>query len=245
MKNALLCCLLLVGLLAGCKEDSVEPDPDAIGYTYYPLAVGDYRIYNVMDIKFTHNVGDTTRFQLREVVDTTFVDQTNTLNYKIVRSTRPNANAAWVEDSVLVVTASSRNLILTKDNTKYVKLVFPVKEGKTWVGDAYNDHALSEGDGSITDRKELYKYEQVGQPYELNGRTYPETLTVIQGNPTKNFVLFDERKEVYAKGAGMVYRLFNRVVYCNDTNSRDCEYGVDYKLNGHERHEVLIEHGTR
>jgi hypothetical protein len=238
MKKALLLLVLLAGFMTGCEDKYKDPDPQAMGYGYYPIEIGDYRIYNVTDIKFRHDVGDTSRFQLQERVDTSFYDQTNTLSYKIVRSIRPNENSTWVDDSVMVVTKSETNLLLMKDNTKYVKLVFPVKDGKNWAGDAFNVHV----NGS--DEKERYTFAHVGQPYEVNGQLFNNTATVIQGTPTKNLVQLDDRKEVYAEGVGLVYRLMNRIIYCNDTGTAECDFGVDYKLQGHERHEELVSYGN-
>ncbi|WP_161887811.1 hypothetical protein [Pontibacter russatus] len=235
MRKVLLLLVVLAGFVSGCEEK--YPDPKAMGYAYYPLEIGAYRIYEVTDIKFRDNVGDTLHFQLQERVDTSFYDQTNTLSYKVVRSTRPDENSAWVEDSVMVVWQVENSLLLTKDNSTFVKLVFPVSNGKTWAGDAFNTRAVNKGE------KETYAYTQVGEPYEVNGQVFPITATVIQGTPVKNLVYLDNRKEVYAEGVGRVYRLFNRVVYCNQTSGSVCEFGADYKLDGHERHEELISYG--
>jgi len=239
MRKALLLLVVLAGFASGCEEKYKDPDPQAMGYGYYPLEIGDYRIYSVTDIKFKNNVGDTMRFQMQERVDTTFLDQTNTLNYKIVRSTRSDENSVWVEDSVLAVTKSETSLQLLQDNTKYVKLVFPVKNGKTWKGDAFNTHSINKNE------KEPYTYIQVGEPFQLNDLTFPNTATVIQGTPINNLIQLDDRKEVYAEGVGRVYRLYNRVVYCNETTGAGCEFGIEYKLDGHERHEELISYGSR
>jgi hypothetical protein len=238
MRKALLLLVVLAGFVSGCETKYMDPDPKAMGYDYYLLAIGDYRIYNVTEIKFRHNVGDTSRFQLQERVDTSFLDQTNTLSYKIVRSIRPDEFSPWVEDSVMVVTKTENNVLLLKDNTKYVKLVFPVKNGKSWAGDAFNTHVTG------SDEKEPYTFTLVGEPYTASGQVYDKTATVIQGTPTKNLIQLDDRKEVYAEGVGLVYRLMNRVIYCNDSGTADCEFGVDYKLQGHERHEELIAHGS-
>ncbi len=245
-KIALFLCLA-AGVVAGCEEKFVELDPNAAGYDYYPLEVGDYRIYNVTDIRFLNNVSDTNRFQMRELVDTTFIDQTNTLNYKIIRSVRPDENSAWQEDSVMVVTKSHNNIILTKDNTRYVKMVFPVEEGKMWAGDMYNNRTIPEdngkGDRDPFKRKEPYRYENVGQPYELDGENYANSVTIVIGTPFDDpYAGLNDRKEVYAKGVGKVYRLFNRATYAPCATNQ-CPEGENFKLDGHERHEVLVTYG--
>ena len=247
MRKALLLLVVLAGLIAGCEEKYKDADPQAMGYGYYPLEIGAYRIYNVTDIKFKFNVGDTTRFQMRERIDTSFIDQTKTFSYKVIRSVRPDEKSVWVDDSVMITSLANNMVMLTKDNTKYVKLVFPVKEGGEWVGDAYNDHFYN--DKVVTDRysklrnnKEVYTYEKVGISYQVGELNFPKTITVVQNGPDETKLIMDERREVYAEGLGRIYRIFNRAVYAPCANDQ-CEYGESFKLDGHERHEELISYG--
>ncbi|TPE43172.1 hypothetical protein [Pontibacter mangrovi] len=243
MRRALLLLVVLAGLVAACEDKYKDPDPKAMGYDYYPLEEGDWRIYNVTDIRYMSNVGDTTRFQLRERVDTTFLDQTGALNYKIIRSVRDEEGDEWVDDSVMTVVKTELNVILTKNNTKYVKLVFPIKEGKEWVGDAYNNNLAFDYAEKVRNGKELYSFSNIGVSYDLNGISYPNTVEVIHGDYHSDDVNLDERKEVYAKDIGLIYRYHNVIVFCNQTESKDCVYGIGFKLHGHERHEELISHG--
>ena len=243
MRKALLLLVVLAGFLTACENKYKDPDPVVMGYDYYPLEVGDYRVYDVMDIRFQFNNGDTTRFQIRERVDTSFHDQTGQLVYKIVRSIRDNTNRPWIDDSVMVVAKTERMVMLTKDNTKYVKMVFPVMEDGEWVADMFNTNTAAPGVSSkIRDGKEVYTYQKVGLPFQLKELNFDNTVTVIQNSPDIFNTRVDERNEIYAKGFGLIYRIFNRVVlspcfpdYCPD--------GENYKLDGHERHEILIEHG--
>ncbi|MFT2007621.1 hypothetical protein ACMA1I_03015 [Pontibacter sp. 13R65] len=243
MKKTLFLFAVAAGLSTACTEKFVEPDPTAIGLDYYPVKVGDFRIYNVTDIRFRNNIGDTTRFQLRERVDTSFYDQTNTLTFKIVRSVRANNTMAWQDDSVMVVTKSDKFVTETKDNTKRVKMVFPVRSGKEWRADAFNAN-LDENRS-----KEMYSFQEVGAPATVGGASYNQTVTVIHGTPADNLVQLDDRKEVYANNVGMVYRLFKKVTYCNDSESKTCPFRrppePPYKLYGHEREETLQTYGTR
>ncbi|MEJ8802425.1 hypothetical protein [Pontibacter sp. H249] len=237
MKKAMLFWALL-GLVGftSCETKYQEHDAEALGLDYLPVNIGDYKVYKVVDIKYQFNVATKDSFEMKEVVDTSFYDQTYTLTYKIIRSIKRYNDTGWVEDSVMTLTKSDKYALLTKDNTKYVKLVFPIKEGKIWYADAFNDRLTS------NDTKIPHRYINVGKPYDLNGVTYPSTLTVDQ-NSSPNSVLIDNRNEVYAKGIGKIYRVFNKVVLASCATD-DCVYGPDYKLDGHERYESLIDYGT-
>ncbi|MHC2991357.1 hypothetical protein OB13_07100, partial [Pontibacter sp. HJ8] len=180
MRKALLLLVVLAGFMAGCENKYKDPDPTAMGYDYFPLEVGNYRIYEVTDIRFRSNEGDTNRFQMRERVDTSFYDQTNQLVYKIVRSVRAGEIQSWVDDSVMVVAKTDKMVLQTQDNNKYVKLVFPVKEGASWVGDAYNNRTTGGTSTSLPAKKEHYYYQKVGNAYEVNGQKYAKTVTVVQ-----------------------------------------------------------------
>jgi hypothetical protein len=241
MRKALLLLVVLATFVAACDNKYKDPDPQAMGYDYFPIEVGDYRVYDVMDIRFRDNRGDTSRFQLRERVDTSFVDQTGQLVYKIVRSTRPNDRSAWVDDSVMTVAKTERMVLLTKDNTKYVKMVFPVKEGTKWIADAYNSRFLIDNETKMKDRKEQYSYKNLDKSFSHGMHSYDRTVTVYPIVSNSSLSL-DERFEVYGLGTGLVYRKFDRAIY-SPCNSEGCLYGDDYKLEGHERQETLIAHG--
>ncbi|WP_125185411.1 hypothetical protein [Botryobacter ruber] len=240
-RNILALAFLVAGLWYGCAEKPVEPTPEALGLNYYPLEVGNYRIYDVTNIRIQNNVGDTTRFQVRERVDTAYVDQANVTTYKIIRSVRPGEGSTWADDSVMLVTKSNNSIVEMKNNTRRIKLVFPVKNGKIWNADAFNSNEVNYEE----DRKEKFKLTNVGEPVTIGGKTYDESLTVIQGRPTDNLINLDDRKEVYVKDIGLVYRIFNKVTYCNDSQSITCPFDPEnkFKLNGHERIEVLRSHG--
>lgn len=236
MIKKLLCWCVLAFVAISCDESYVTPDPEARGLNYYPVKVGQYRIYDVTDIHYQNNVATEERFQMREWVADSFLDQTNALTYKIIRSVRPDAQAEWLDDSVMTVTKDHNRVILTKDNTRYVKMVFPVKEGKIWKADAYNSNI-------VEDKKEEYIYSNVGQPITIEDFSYDKALLItVLPSEAVDGRLTDERKEVYAWGIGKVYRLFDRKVY-EACNPQYCPYGDNYILDGHERTEVLIEHG--
>lgn len=239
MIKKVLCWCVLAFLAVSCDESFVTPDPEARGLNYYPLEVGQYRIYDVTDIHYQNDVATEERFQMREWVVDSFMDQTNTLTYKIIRSVRPNTQAEWLDDSVMTVTKDHNRVVLTKDNTRYVKMVFPVQEGKIWQADILNNRYNPDSTG-----KENSVYVSVDKPYMLpNGTVYDKAATVFIGAASVDSTIVDKRREVYARGIGKILRVFDR------KNLQGCQMddcGEDYVspiLDGHERHEVLIEHG--
>ncbi|MDO6392159.1 hypothetical protein Q4E40_18635 [Pontibacter sp. BT731] len=242
MRRALLLLVVLSAFVAGCESKYKDPDPVAMGYDYYPLEIGQYRVYNVEETIYFGDEPSKLNYQLRERVDTSFIDQTGQLVYKIIRSKRPTATASWLDDSVMTVAKSTTMVMLTKNNTKYVKLVFPVKNGMEFVGDLYNTWQVAEGSvNKIRNNKEVYTFQSVGENYVLNDQNYPVTATVLQNFRSLGTV-HDDRFEVYAEGIGLVHRVSDRLNY------KDCQGGagcVDgFKIDsGHEREEILIEHG--
>ncbi|MBF8962247.1 hypothetical protein I0P70_03225 [Pontibacter sp. FD36] len=239
MRRALLLLVVLAAFVAGCENKYKDPDPVAMGYDYYPLEVGQYRVYDVKETLYFSETPSERNYQLRERIDTSFQDQTGKLVYKIVRSIRSNATVEWLDDSVMTVTRHEQKVVLTRDNTRYIKLVFPVKNGLEFVGDLYNTWQVT--DGKTRDNKEVYTYENVGLSYEVAGESYPSTATVIQKFLT-NSTRLDDRYEVYAEGIGLVHRVSDRLNYENCASGVGCVDGFKI-ISGHEREEILIEHG--
>lgn len=242
MKKSIWLLLVLVAVVAGCESKYKDPDPTVMGYSYYPLEKGQYRVYQVTDTKYANSAENRQQFQLRERIDTSFVDQTGQLVYKVVRSVRAGEQSAWLDDSVMTVAKNDRMVVLTKDNTRFVKLVFPVQEGLEFIGDIYNIRQVTEGAGSkVRNGKEVYTYAFVGESYEVGSQVYPKTATVLQNFMSDDFKS-DDRNEVYAEDIGLVHRVFRRLSYEPCPGDAPCGGSLTVE-SGHEREEILIEHG--
>lgn len=228
MKKVGLLLVLLSGLFYGCKE-TVEINDQTTGKTYYPIAVGDYRIYNVTAIRYlADTISDSAVFQLRERVDTLYSNLAGEPTYKIIRSRRLTENDTWQDDSVLTVTVSNNQVRQHGNNLDLVKMVFPVKENKTWDPNAFN--TLEPGSAF---------YQQVNQPFTANGKTYDHTTTVSV-NDFVSVINKDVRKEVYAENIGLVYRNYEIIDFCN---IQECNFQFDYILRGYHRIEELDSYG--
>ncbi|MBX0289658.1 hypothetical protein K3G63_04370 [Hymenobacter sp. HSC-4F20] len=228
---------LLVGAtaLAGCQNET-EAVPDQ-GRDYYPLELGAYRIYDVVDSLYQANVPTVSRFQFKEQVDSALEpDATGQPAYRIIRSRRTLATDAWRVDSVITVTNTGRALTEQRHNRRTVELVFPVQEGKTWNVNAFNTL------DSITVVNRFYVGAE--QPFSItrSGQTYQYEHTVTTLNDVAqdvNAAYTTVVRTTFARGVGPVYRVRRRFI------SRCDAVGCNpaFKQQGQSRSEVLIDYG--
>ncbi|MDX5442990.1 MAG: hypothetical protein LPJ89_04320 [Hymenobacteraceae bacterium] len=215
---------------AGCTKKA-DPTPEEIGYTYFPLDIGSYRIYNVTEINWLNNESDTTYYQIQERIDTSFYDQSGQLTYKMIRSMRTDTTKNWRDDSVITVTRTSSALTVNRNNISKVKMVFPVRKNRKWNTNEFNNLGQEE-----------ISYSVVGEPFTVNNQQYPKTLTVLESD-IKNIVELDQRKEVYANHIGLIFRDYKQYTYCNDPTK--CNFGVDEILVGSQLIYELESHGQK
>ena len=81
-----------------------------------------------------------------------------------------------------------------EENIRFTKLVFPIKNGEYWNGNAYNDLLFCE-----------YTYDSIHEPYELNSFSFDSTVTVLQKD-LYTAVDYQNAYEVYAKNVGLIYK---------------------------------------
>jgi hypothetical protein len=233
MKSTLAPLLMLLLFLAGCKTNTVEPDPDALGHRFFPLEVKSFRIYQVNETRYLNDQATTTSYQVRERVEAVVTDLANEETFHIIRSRRESPSQPWADDSVIVVRRSVSDLRVTRHNVKVVQLIFPVRNGKSWNANAFNHSGQNE-----------FTYQAVGLPYTVDNQTYDKTVTVIQGD-VSNLIELDERKEVYAEDIGLIYKEYTRLNYCDDPSK--CSFNrqpTPYIQEGVRRVDKLISFGT-
>ncbi|GAB2784299.1 hypothetical protein HNQ93_002420 [Hymenobacter luteus] len=226
---------LLAAGLAGC-ENQTEAAPE-LGRDYFPLEVGAYRVYDVVDTAYQANVPTVSRFQFKEQVDAGLEpDATGQPVYRIIRSRRTLPTQAWQVDSVITVTANGRALTEQRNNRRTVELVFPVREGKSWNINAFNTLDTL----PVVNRF----YVGAGQPFRItrNGQTYEYNQTVTTINDVAqdvNAAYATVLRTTFARGVGPVYRVRRRFI------SRCDAIGCNpaFRQQGQSRSEVLIDSG--
>lgn len=214
-------------LITSCNS-SKEVGPETVGYDFYPLVVGNYRIYDVEEINYLVTGFDTSVYQLREIIIDSIPSNDHTI-YLLRRDIRTNEMDAWESDSVWTVTRTSNYLSITENNIPFIKLTFPVKEGKEWDGNSLNS------------RSELIYYYQSIEATSIDSLSLDDHIRVIIEDVEENVTGVDLRSEVYAKGIGLVEKDYLTQKKCT---SSDCGPDLGEVIAGRSLKQVLIEIGN-
>ncbi len=201
---------------------------------YFPLEIGKYVIYNVDSTIWddTNCVKITRRHQMMYTVADTFTDAKGRASYRVDVRIRKKAEDPWQIQSVMYATNTGQELEIAYSQLRFIKMIYPISEGRTWLGNAYVDTK----DATLAYFNDWnYRYVNVDMPFSNGQVNYNNTVTVMQvdekvndpetqprDNATRTF-----SKEVFAKGVGMVYREYYRWTYDasalnnNDINNLD------------------------
>jgi hypothetical protein len=213
--------LVFLTLLAACEgEESWNPvDAGA----YFPLQKGLYQIYSVEEVQYSVAEEPQERVYelMSEIVDS-FPSGENQYTYVIHRSARDSGADPWELLDTWAVRKNANEVIVSEGNISYVKIRFPLLNENKWDGNVLNSLG-----------KDEYALADIGEPAQFNGKSFPTTITVEQERNDDVIVFRDERKEVYAKDAGLVYKELIQLHYCT---ADDClgqqkvEEGIEMKM---------------
>ncbi|HEX8528872.1 MAG TPA: hypothetical protein VF646_02580 [Cytophagales bacterium] len=212
--------LLLPVLLAACDTREIAVDPARAGYDYFPLRAGQSAVYAVESIQYrTGRPADTSRYQVREVVQAPVTDLAGEEAFVIHRYYRPLGSTTWKADPDSVWTAKRNPHLATRteNNVTFVKLSFPLDKNLAWNGNAFNDR----GD-------DRYRVTAWNQPYDAGTATYENTLTVEQHNEADECVKKNVQYEVYARGVGLVRKEITDVYYLQPDGNCDLTRTISY-----------------
>jgi hypothetical protein len=186
--------ILSITLIISCKKDKALP-PD-LGYNYYPTSVGwyiEYEIDSIVYNDFTNNI-DTIHYFLKEVIESEFENASDSVLFRIERFKRNNITDEWGISDVWFVIKNNNSIIRTEENIRYVKMIFPVKNGARWNGNTYN-----------TFQEQIYEYIKKDETFKFDNLSFDSTVTVKQLENI-NLIEKQESKEVYARNIGLIYK---------------------------------------
>lgn len=193
MKIKLLRVLILAWIVTSCSREEISIPTHG---DYFPLAIGNYWIYDVDETSYTLLGESQFTYELRETVTDTLLGSDT--SWLILRERRSAESDDWSADSVYTVRKTSIGVVLTQSNQSFLRLSYPVEVGKKWNGNAFN--------GASGENYEYVPVSSTGSSLALEG-----LIQVTQSNIEQNLVNQDQRFEIYANQVGLVEKNYIRL----------------------------------
>lgn len=193
----------MLGFIA-CKKEDADFEPD-FGYEYFPDQIGHFVVYDVdsttYDDFFRPPLVTTRRLQMKDRIESVFVDNLGREAVRVERFERDSAGQGWELRRAYYFVKNRSNVEVVEENLRFVKLVFPPRENTRWQGNKFiqavgNNAYLANWEYRITSR---------GAPADINGVSYPSTVNILlRDRETQIQKVF--AREVYAANVGLVFR---------------------------------------
>jgi hypothetical protein len=226
MTKKILPFLLLVAIVCvsffSCRKVNVSTTD--ITRNYFPLQFGKYVTYAVDSTYFTgSNCSQLeVKSQMKYSITDTFRDSKSRLSYIMDIFTRPYDGGIWQASGVIYVTPVADSIFYTQDQTQYLKLIFPIANGTTWMG---NKYAVIQNPTFSYLAGWNYVYQNYNYPYNNGLLNFNNTVTVLEDDESQNYPNIDSQvsanrtyaKEVYAYNVGMIYKEWTHWTYKPDS----------------------------
>ena len=208
-------------ILIQCKKETLPPVD--FHHDYFPLEIGHYLIWDVDSVVYDDFTGtvDTFYYQVKELVESEFVDGDGLASYRLERYIRFDHEEEWSIKNIWKARIDGARALKTEENITFIKLAFPPENNKTWDGNAYN--SLNE---------QQYVFRSVHEPFLINGLPVDSTVTVLQRD-FETLISEDYQLEVYAKNFGLIYKKYVELTKEVDgTIIRGVDYSYTLQLYG-------------
>ncbi|MHC1707750.1 MAG: hypothetical protein AB9842_09530 [Bacteroidales bacterium] len=186
--------LFIMILLTSChkQEEEIFPEP---GYDYFPVKKGQWIVYQVDTVFVNGFITDTSHWEVKDISTGIVEVNSNGECYSgIQRYIRKTGTGEWSEMVLeFVVLTTSSHVMVKNGNHFYVAMVFPVSEGITWDGNAFNGFESQE-----------YTMKDVGQSFTVDRQIFQESLKVVEMEHT-TLISQDISEKVFSRGIGMIY----------------------------------------
>lgn len=195
-------------VLVGCKKESSISNLQPISINKDELSYIDndeIKIYEVVHIIHDDEVDrhDTIKYLLKQAIQDTFVDNTNTINKVVDFYKFDKVTSSWIFFKKGLFCMVGNSWVKKMDNISRVVLKFPFSKTINWNVFQFNDLPPLN-----------FQFQNIHEKFILNGVAIDSTLTV---GSTLFFSLVDFKKqyEVYEKHKGMIYSYSKDLVIRN------------------------------
>ncbi len=205
--------IIFVMFFSACEKQTTELNFTPI-QNYFPIKSGKSITYRLDSTIFNgpNNNIISRSYTVRDVYDTTLLDNLGKISYLFKRSIRNTSDTTkWDLLLTYRVSIDSSKISVIENNLRFIKLVSPLREGLTWKGNSF----INASDNTGLSYLEGWEY-TYGKPNEsqlINRLPFNETINVFQRNDTignpfdkKQYSSIVYSKEIYAKEVGLVYK---------------------------------------
>ena len=187
---------ILISLwVVSCSKETSEPVD--MGFDYFPLEQGRWIIYDVRSIVWDDNnqTVDTTYYQLKTEIDTSFYDNMGRLSYRWNHYMKNDTATRWYYIHTFALTQTPERLESVEGNNRFVRLAFPVQTSISWDVNAFNTQETLEA-----------SYIDVGFSKKINGKDFGDCAQALLED---NSSLINEyyQEEIYGRGVGMLEKV--------------------------------------
>ncbi len=201
-------------LFQACKGSSTFEDFEIdFGYDYFPIEIGKYRTYVVDSVLY--DIGDNeeiivtnSRTFVKHVIADTIVDNLGRLGFKIERYERLSDTLDWIIKDIWTTIRTDEGAEWIEENLRFLKMVFPLKEGVDWDGNKYIDITTIipiAGESVEVFKSWSYEVLSVDESEQVGDETFENVATISQAS-SENLIELRYSQEKYAKGIGLIYR---------------------------------------
>jgi hypothetical protein len=184
---------ILLPVVFSCNKKVAQDEVPSLGYEYFPLITGKSYIYQVDSLGYDNNSGSTTidtlTYYYKIQMGDAFTDGAGMTSYFIQRYFADSLNGPWNEVNTWTALRTNERAEQVEENIRYVKLIFPVTEIKSWDGNMMNSLGF-----------ERYRVVAFQQPF----LQFDNTIAIQQRNDS-NAIEVIRKQERYAAGIGLVY----------------------------------------
>jgi hypothetical protein len=240
--SSLITLSFLIVFICSCnKNNPLTTDTPA---DYYPMHVGNYIIYRMDSLKYI-NVGsaDTViSYLAKEVVEDSISDNLGRPSYRVIRYlSDTTGTSGWTASIAYMVTPLKGSVETVENNLRFIKMITPVQDGISWLGNAYIDTKSDNSPVPYMDGWN-YTYANTGLPYDVIAGTIPETVTVneaddVTGLGDGSYTQTVYSAEIYGKNIGPIYKKFLYSVYQSPNveypSGATIGYGLTFNMVSH------------